>query len=397
MQSFQGEKMNSVLSTERIPIKLWLGDLEDSALAQAKNLANLPFTYKHIAILSDAHAGQGSPIGAVVASENAVVINIVGVDISCGVGHLETDLKVSDLSKEDLKKVMQEVRKVVPVGLNGKRAEDDFKICMPLVEQYCPVVKAHWKNAILSLGSLGSGNHFQEFQKNSAGNLCLMVHCGSRNLGHVVATHYNKTAKALNEKYYSSVPPSWQLAFLPRETKEAESYLNEMNYCMAYAKANRELILNAMLCALRQVFGHVEVTANYDVHHNFARMEHHYGKNVLVHRKGATSAREGEIGLIPGSQGTRSYIVKGKGNCESYCSSSHGAGRSMSRTAAKEKLNLAEEIKILDDQGIIHGIRSIQDLDEATSSYKNIEIVMENQKDLVEIIDILTPIAVIKG
>jgi tRNA-splicing ligase RtcB len=233
-----------------------------------------------------------------------------------------------------------------------------------------------------------------------------MIHSGSRNLGLKVAEHYNKLAVELNEKWFSKVPKEWKLAFLPVDSEEGQSYIREMNYCVDFALANRQLMMDRIMEIFKNIIGSDfnNITSkefnNVDIiniAHNYARLENHFGENVWVHRKGATLATENTIGIIPGSQGTKSYIVKGKGNKESFMSCSHGAGRKMSRTQAIEELDLEKEIKILDDLGVIHGIRNKKDLDEAPSSYKNIDEVMENQKDLVEILVELTPLAVIKG
>lgn len=389
--------MNKVITTKRVPIKLWLDDIEDNALEQAKNVANLPFVLKHVAIMADAHAGIGCSIGTVCATAGVVVPTIVGVDISCGVIAQETSIK--NLGKAKIKLIMGEIRKAIPVGMNSHKTSqkgmpeldtDDYKV---------PIVIREWEKAKKSLGTLGGGNHFIELQQDTNGCLWIMIHSGSRNLGKQVADHYNKVAKALNEKYFSEVEKKQDLAFLPLDIWEAKSYLEEMQYCIKYAEANRcimmekvkEIILNnvAMVSFVNKTFVHIN--------HNYARMEHHFGKNVLVHRKGATSAIEGELGIIPGSQGTKSYIVRGKGNRESFMSCSHGAGRVMGRKEAQRKLVLADEIKRLDDQGIVHSVRTEKDLDEAAGSYKPIDIVMRNQTDLVDIVTELTPLGVVKG
>lgn len=266
------------------------------------------------------------------------------------------------------------------------------------------------------LASLGSGNHFIEIQKDTNDNIWIMIHSGSRNLGKKVADYYNKLAKELNERWHSKVPREWDLAFLPIETQEAKNYMTEMQYCVDFALANRKLMMDRIvnifveefklkdfegyqgfnnlypeLASLKNAFPFINIA------HNYAAWENHFGQNVIVHRKGATLARKDTIGIIPGSQGSRSYIIKGLGNKESFESCSHGAGRKMSRTQAKRTLNLQEEIKKMDDLGVIHGIRNQSNLDEAPGAYKDIDEVMNNQKDLVEIIEILTPLAVIKG
>jgi len=224
-----------------------------------------------------------------------------------------------------------------------------------------------------------------------------MIHSGSRNLGYKVADYYNKLAIELNEKWHTKVPKKWQLAFLPLDTKEGQMYLAEMNYCVDFAFANRKLMMDRVKECVSEVCVDVEYDEMINIAHNYAKMENHYGKNVIIHRKGATLARKGTIGIIPGSQGSSSYIVEGLGNPESFMSCSHGAGRRMSRTRAKNELDLAAEIKRMDDMGIVHGMRNQNNLDEATGAYKDIESVMLQQADLVKIKVKLQPLAVIKG
>jgi tRNA-splicing ligase RtcB len=406
--SDNNKNMNKIISTEKVPIKLWLKDIEDGALDQARNIANLPFAFKHIAIMPDCHQGYGMPIGGVLATKNVVIPNAVGVDIGCGMCAVKTSL--TDIDKDTLKKIMGKIRKAVPVGFNKHKESQQGKM---EISMYGPntmdgggkyrIVNREWQNAMKSLGTLGGGNHFIEIQKGSDGHIWIMVHSGSRNLGLKVADHYNKLARELNKKWFSSVLDKWELAFLPLDSEEGKAYLREMQYCVDFALANRKLMMDRIKDIFYENFRKVE--PDYDIGfekiiniaHNYAKMENHFGENVIIHRKGATLAREDTIGIIPGSQGSKSFIVKGKGNPESFMSCSHGAGRKMSRKKAKENLNLEDEIRKLDEQGIIHGIRHKKDLDEASSAYKDIDAVMENQKDLVDIQVELTPLAVIKG
>lgn len=260
-----------------------------------------------------------------------------------------------------------------------------------------PIVAQEYNKARKSLGTLGGGNHFCEFQKDDQGYIWIMIHSGSRNLGKQVCDYYNKLAIELNGKYHSVVSKEQKLAFLPLDTDEAQAYLREMQYCVDYAFANRKLMMDRVCNILRSLFTSVDFEPMINIAPNYARLENHAGENVLVHRKGATSARKGEIGIIPGSMGSRSFIVSGLGNPESFSSCSHGAGRKMSRTKARNELDLETEIKKLDDQGIIHGIRNTKDLEEAVSAYKDIATVMANQSDLVEIVTELSPLGVIKG
>ena len=227
-----------------------------------------------------------------------------------------------------------------------------------------------------------------------------MIHSGSRNLGKQVADHYNKIAVAINRSHYSSVPKAWDLAFLPDDgySEACRLYIIEMMYCLKYAKANRACMLDVIQRVLVDAMGQSIIFQDtIDIHHNYVELENHFGQNVWVHRKGATRAREGELGIIPGSQGTASYIVMGKGNPDSFHSCSHGAGRKMGRKEARRSLDLEAEKRRLDDKGIVHAIRGTDDLDEAAGAYKDIEVVMQEQGDLVDIVMRLEPIAVIKG
>ncbi|MDD2731430.1 MAG: RtcB family protein [Candidatus Portnoybacteria bacterium] len=251
------------------------------------------------------------------------------------------------------------------------------------------------------LASLGSGNHFIEIQKGSDGHIWIMIHSGSRNVGLKIADYYNKLAIKLNEKWRSSVPKEWQLAFLPVDSDEGQAYLKEMNYAVEFALANRKLMMDRVIESFRvslirnKMVTIMDTEPMINIAHNYASLENHFGENVWVHRKGATLARKGTIGIIPGSMGTKSYIVEGLGNSESFESCSHGAGRKMSRKEAIKSLVLKDEQEKMKE--IIGAPRTQNDLEEAPGAYKDIDEVMENQKDLVKILVELTPLAVIKG
>lgn len=393
--------MKKVYSSEKIPVKSWATDLESEAIQQAKNLANLPFAFKHIALMPDAHMGYGMLIGGVLATEGMVIPNAVGIDIGCGMCAVK--LPTKELPDTDtLKYIMDMIRKDIPLGFkkHSTRAHyskmPQFGASVKYVEY--PVVNREYSNAARSLGTLGGGNHFIEIQQGSDGHIYVMVHSGSHNLGKQVCDYYNKIAQALNERWKTQVPKSWELAFLPIDSTEGQDYLREMKYCTDFALRNRKEMMSKIVGTF-YTFLNIKEDHNEMINkcHNEARMENHFGKNVMIHRKGATSARDGELGIIAGSQGTSSFIVKGKGNPESFTSCSHGAGRVMGRRQAKERLDLQEEINKLDSQGIVHSIRTVKDLDEATGAYKDIRKVMENQEDLVDIEVRLQPLAVIKG
>ncbi|WP_136808676.1 RtcB family protein [Desulfosediminicola flagellatus] len=396
--------MKSVISTETKPIKMWLNDIDAEALSQARNLANLPFIYKHVAIMPDAHCGYGMPIGGVLATTDAVIPNAVGVDIGCGMCAVRTSL--TEIDKESLKTLLgspkekRGIRGRVPVGFkHHERAQDESYMpdTAPLENVQNSRVMQLYQAAKKQVGTLGGGNHFIEIQHGDDNHIWIIIHSGSRNIGLQIARHYNQLAIKLNERWKTSVPRKWDLAFLPLNTSEASNYLAEMQFCVEFALANRKLMMERVQQAIEEVVGSVQYEPLINIAHNYAAVENHFNEHVIVHRKGATRARTGDMGIIPGSQGSSSYIVVGKGNPESFSSCSHGAGRVLGRKQAQRTLDLEAEQSRLDELGIIHGMRSKRDLDEAPSAYKNIDRVMENQQDLVDIAVRLKPLAVVKG
>jgi tRNA-splicing ligase RtcB len=390
--------MKRIIDTERIPIKLWLDEIDDNTLFQVKNLANLPFAFKHIALMPDAHTGYGMPIGGVMAADNVVVPNAVGVDIGCGICAVKTDLKLDPNIQRRLKEIVRDIEERVPLGFkHHKRAQDESLMPRGYDVGSMEVVRAEYRSALRQLGTLGGGNHFIEIQKDKEDYIWIMIHSGSRNIGKQVADHYNKLAKRLNKQWNSPVPPKADLAYLPFTTEEAHKYFEEMNYCVDFALANRKLMLTRVQEIFSNYFPNIKFGQIINIAHNYAKWEKHFGKDVVVHRKGATSAHKGELGIIPGSQGTKSYIVEGLGNPESFSSCSHGAGRVMGRNEAIRRLSFEEEVRKLNKRGILHSIRTHRDLDEAPSAYKNIQQVMLDQEDLVKIVTEVSPLAVIKG
>lgn len=388
--------MNSVIASERIPIKVWVDPSEnkwwyDGALEQAKNLANLPFAYKWISIMPDSHVGYGMPIGAIMATQGVVVPNAVGVDIGCGMVACKSN--VTEITTHDLQEIMKALREVIPVGFNHQdepQSWDGFNAAPDI-----PIIQKELGSAKNQLGTLGGGNHFVELQKDEDGYVWIMIHSGSRNFGYKTAKVYHEVAKKMCEKWQSDLPHK-DLSFLPMDTQYGKDYLAAMNYALSFAEANRALMMKrAKRAFCEQMSYDTRFIRDTDIIHNFAATENHYGKNVLVHRKGATKASIDTIGIIPGSMGTSSYIVQGLGNKESFESCSHGAGRTMGRGQAKRDLDLkVEQGKMAD---VVGGPRSTSDLDEAPGSYKDIDVVMENQLDLVDVLVKLTPIANMKG
>lgn len=383
-------------------ILCWCENPEEGAIKQAVNISQHPWLVGNVCLMPDTHEGYGMPIGGVVALENAVCPNMVGVDIGCGMLAVKTSL--TDITTEQLKETFGGskenkggIRGRIPVGFNHNNKDQEHPFFDLDLWEETTICKQEKKSAKRQIGTLGGGNHFIEIQKGDDGHIWFMIHSGSRNLGYKVANYYNEKAKELCLLWKQNKIVEDDLAILPIGTKEFRDYLKEMDICLKFAYHNRELMANVIKEEFIRVCGNVKFLQEINIHHNYASIENHYGRNVWVHRKGATLARKDTIGIIPGSQGTASYIVQGKGNETSLQSCSHGAGRKMSRKKAREELNLVEEQKKLDEKGILHAIRNKSDLDEASSAYKDIDTVMEEQKDLVDILVKLEPLAVVKG
>lgn len=380
----------------KVPAKLWLNEVEDKCMEQIVSLASLPFAFRHIAIMPDAHAGKGMPIGGVLATRGVVVPNAVGVDIGCGMCAVKTNLKAEEFSRKDLTDIMSRIRATVPLGFDHQAEAVDASWLPDADMDALPFLRSKREACLHEIGTLGGGNHFIEIQKDVTGDdVWLMIHSGSRHVGLSVATHYDKLAQYWNAKWYSESLPG--LAFLPIETQPGKDYMREMDFCVQLAFANRKAIMQRVCEAVEAVKPAASFEPMLNIAHNYAAWEEHFGESVIVHRKGATRARAGETGIIPGSMGTKSYIVEGLGNPESFMSCSHGAGRRLSRTRAIHTLSLADEVRRMEERGIVHPLRSKQGLDEAPGAYKDIDVVLELEKDLVKPLVELLPMACIKG
>ena len=400
-----------------IPIKIWtasIDDIEESCLQQAVNLASLPFAVDHIALMPDTHTGKGMPIGGVIACRNAVIPNAVGVDIGCGMAFVQTDIPVRLLretmtgSGELIKMIIGSVLRNIPVGFKHYSKPQPSAVldkAQTEIGKYTAdeeLIK-YIDESYYSVGTLGGGNHFIEIQEDENGLACIMLHSGSRMFGNMIGQHFNKLANSINEKYFSCVPFSYNLPFLPVDTDEGQRYLNWMHLAMDFAYENRAVMLEkvkAVFSELAEKF--IGIIPNYsdevNCHHNYAALENHYGENVWVHRKGAVHAAEGEIAIIPGSMGSNSYIVKGNGNPESFLTSSHGAGRSYSRTGAMERFSVESVMLDLKERNVVLGKNSKKDVpEECRFAYKDIDTVMENQKELTTPIKKLFTVGVVKG
>lgn len=386
--------MIRIVSSEKIPIKLWVDEIEPGAMQQAKDIANHPFAAHHIAIMPDCHQGFGMPIGGVMATRGVVIPNAVGVDIGCGMCALRTSLR--EVRQPDLARVTEQIRRSIPLGFRHHKRPRDTGL-LPAVSHRMPVIEREFENARYQLGTLGGGNHFIELQKGSDGFIWIMIHSGSRNLGKQVADHYYRKAVSMTGTLPGKQKTPRQLAFLPLDSDEGIVYINEMEYCVNFAFANRKQMMDAVSAIVSDQFRDISFTGFVNIAHNYAAIENHFGEKLVVHRKGATSARKGETCIIPGSQGSSSFLASGRGNPQSFESCSHGAGRVMGRKEAQRSLDLKKEREKLEKQGIIHSIHRQRDLDEASGAYKDINLVMDLQSDLVEIINELKPLAVVKG
>jgi tRNA-splicing ligase RtcB len=375
----------------------WCNDIEEGAMEQINNLDYHP-AIKYIAIMPDCHQGYGMPIGGVIACKNAVIPNAVGVDIGCGMIAVRSHARVEEATTEVVERIMHSVGRDVPVGFDHRREPVPEQEISDLDPPVNGVVYENIDKARYQLGTLGGGNHFIELQAGDDGYVWLMIHSGSRNVGYRIANHYNELAGRLNVTWHSHVPHR-DLCFLPISDPAGMMYIKAMQFAQRFAMKNREIMMmyfkRAMMHELDCGF-----SEEINVHHNFAALEHHKGKDYWVHRKGATRAREGELGIIPGSMGTSSYIVRGKGNANSLESCSHGAGRRMgrgefTRTTTVEEANKSIEGVVFKGWGKKR--RGGLDWSEAPGAYKDIDEVMAQQEDLVRITVRLRPLGVLKG
>ena len=395
--------MNVIEEEGCLPILNWAGEIEEAALRQARNVAKHPCVVHRVALAPDAHCGFGVPIGCILALYDAVIPNAVGVDIGCSMSACKTNIDAATLDREKLREIMGKaegrrtgIRAVIPVGCAHQSKKQQHPI-FDETERWesTRICKQEFNSAQYQLGTMGGGNHFIELQADEEGKLWYMIHSGSRNLGNKVGTEYNKLAAELCRRFRQDEVVKHQLSFLPRGCEEYELYVREMQLCLDFAKANHEKMQELLERVLREFIPDIEFIERIYTRHNYAALENHDGQDLWIHRKGAVRVREGDLAIIPGSQGTNSYIVRGLGNPASFCSASHGAGRKLSRTAAQKELSLEAEQERMKD--IVHDMRSQKKLDEAPSAYKNIEDVLQREADLVQPVVRLRPLAVLKG
>lgn len=392
--------MKKVISDTRVPVKIWASDLEPEAEAQVRKMGNMPFIYSHVAVMPDAHAGKGSTVGTVIASRGAIIPAAVGVDIGCGMCAVKLPFKVSALG-DSLATLRSSIERSVPVGHHSHKQTtprmDEALASIP--GSFSTHKGLNLDRVSKQVGTLGGGNHFIEICEDGSGDAWVVLHSGSRNIGKTLAEQHIDKAKGLMKSYFIDLPDP-DLAFFAQNTPEFKTYLQDLLWGQNYAKINRnEMMLRVLKDVSFHVYGEDKgsefmTTMRVDCHHNYTSMENHGGSNVWITRKGAVSARLGELGIIPGSMGTKSYIVEGLGNPESFCSCSHGAGRRMSRTKAKATFSV-EDLKAQ-----TAGVECRKDadvVDEIPGAYKSIDEVMENQKDLVKPVYQLKQLLCVKG
>jgi tRNA-splicing ligase RtcB (3'-phosphate/5'-hydroxy nucleic acid ligase) len=397
-----------------VPIKAWINGvaLEDEARKQLLNVSKLPIIYKHIAVMPDVHWGMGATVGSVIPTVGAIIPAAVGVDIGCGMVAAQTTLTADDLPT-DLREIRRAIEKAVPHGRTegGGRGDrgawhdipkEQTRIWSSLKPGWDSIVEKHPKlnkghvNHVSHLGTLGTGNHFVEVCLDTQNRVWFMLHSGSRGVGNRIGTYFVELAKQDMAKHISNLPDK-DLAYFQEGSPHFDDYVEAVSWAQNFAKVNRELMMQAVIKAVQQCKGIPAFSVTSEVincHHNYVQKEKHFGQEVLVTRKGAVRVEEGEYGIIPGSMGTRSYIVLGRGNPESFNSCSHGAGRAMSRNEAKKRFSINDHIKATEG---IECRKDAEVIDETPAAYKSIDNVMRAQKDLVAIVHELRQIVVVKG
>jgi len=396
-----------------VPVKHWTRGVpvEDAALRQLSNVAKLPFIHKWVAVMPDVHVGVGATVGSVIPTKGAVIPAAVGVDLGCGMMAVQTSLRAEDLP-DSLGHVRASIEGAVPHGRthDGRRRDRGAWGSLPravedawssqLARRFDVITDKHPKirssNSVVHLGTLGTGNHFIELCLDERDRVWVMLHSGSRGVGNRIGSYFIGLAKEDVKRWHVNLPDQ-NLAYFPEGTEHFDDYCEAVSWAQDFARINRELMMAHTLAALAGVRDLPPFEAGLSAvncHHNYVARERHYGADVLVTRKGAVRAGEGELGIIPGSMGARSYIVRGKGNRESFCSCSHGAGRKMSRTEAKRRFTVEDHVEAT------RGIECRKDasvIDETPGAYKSIDDVMAAQSDLVEVVHTLRQVVCVKG
>jgi tRNA-splicing ligase RtcB (3'-phosphate/5'-hydroxy nucleic acid ligase) len=392
------------ISEGHVPVKVYTDEIEPAARAQLVNISRLPIVHHHVAAMPDVHLGIGATVGSVIPTRKAIIPAAVGVDIGCGMMAAQLSLTGNELDETSLRKVFAQITRDVPVGF-GQHSERDarthsakkFKQDLSrILEKHPGIQKRVGRNSswVNQLGTLGGGNHFIEVCLDEANRVWAMLHSGSRGIGNAIGTYFIELAKKDAARNHMRLPDA-DLAYFPEGAQHFDDYVEAVGWAQDYARANREEMMELVLDAMRRHLPAFEVTgAAVNCHHNYVEREQHYGESVWLTRKGAIRAGAGELGIIPGSMGARSYIVRGKGSAESFHSCAHGAGRRMSRNAAQKKFSTkdladqTEGVICRKDKGVI---------DEIPGAYKPIDEVMANQSDLVEVVHTLKQVVCVKG
>ncbi len=393
------------------PVKMWTQGVpvEEEAKRQLENTAKMPFIFKHLAVMPDVHLGKGSTIGSVIPTLGAIIPAAVGVDIGCGMMAAKTSLHACDLP-DNLSALRDVIEQAVPHGRVVNRAKRDKgawgnvpesvnKAWLQLDPDFKQIIDKHPRlkntNNRVHLGTLGTGNHFIEVCLDENQSVWFMLHSGSRGVGNAIGSHFIELAKKDMERHFINLPHK-DLAYLVEGSEHYEDYVFAVDWAQRFARLNRETMMDNVIAAARKVITKpftLEMQA-VNCHHNYVQKEQHFGQEVLVTRKGAVSAQLGELGIIPGSMGAKSFIVRGKGNEDAFCSCSHGAGRTMSRTEAKRRFSIADQVKATE------GVECRKDadvIDEIPMAYKDIDAVMAAQSELVEIVHTLKQVVCVKG
>ena len=387
-----------------VPVKIFTNDIDSDSIEQLKKMAQLQFIYSHIAVMPDVHVGKGATVGSVIPTKNAIIPAAVGVDIGCGMNAVRLNLKASQLP-DNLAPLRHAIERKVPVGFElHKQVKAKASSIIPLEKRLQPIIQKHpglvrmlrkfdatWQK---QLGTLGGGNHFIELCLDENQDVWIMLHSGSRGLGNVIGTYFIELAKKEAQHRFGHVPDK-DLSYFAEGSASFNDYVEAVEWAQNYAFENRREMMRLILEAIRPLLPPFQMTKEaINCHHNYVSRENHFGEDLLITRKGAIRAGQDELGIIPGSMGARSYIVKGKANPESFCSCSHGAGRKMSRN--KAKLLFSQDDLIQQTQGI-ECRKDADVIDEIPSAYKDIDQVMANQSDLIEIVHTLKQILCIKG
>ena len=388
----------------RVPVKVFTDDLEASARQQLVNISQLPIIHHHVAAMPDVHAGIGATVGTVIATDAAVIPAAVGVDLGCGMIAARTSLTAADLDEKTLKRVYDQIVRDVPVGRDQhKEGRVRAEAAAPFAPALKRILAAHpdlakrfprTLNWVQQMGTLGGGNHFIEVCLDEGGRVWVMLHSGSRGIGNAIGSYFIELARRDMESQIAQLPDR-DLAYLKEGTRHFDEYVRAVDWAQCYAAANRQAMMDLVLPALERHLPPFEVTDEVvNCHHNYVEREHHFGKDVWVTRKGAIRAGAGELGIIPGSMGAKSYIVRGRGSEESFQSCAHGAGRRMSRTAARNAFTAADVAQ--QTAGVIcRKDRGVAD--EIPAAYKSIDEVMANQSDLVDVVHTLKQVLCVKG